>query len=157
MSAATSNLSQSSNDSCLLPPLFFANRTRSGLRVSPKRFIEQFNGILQTDGYAAYDHIGGPKMVHAVYWSHARGKFVDAVKLYPQDVAATRIVRRMDDLFAIDAEARTEKMDRAARHAVRLGKAPALLDDMHAQILAAQKTALPKSATGKAASYTLAL
>jgi len=72
-------------------------------------------------------------------------------------VAATRIVKRMDDLFAIDAEARTEKMDHAARHALRLGKALALLDDMRAQILAAQKTALPKSATGKAAGYTLAL
>jgi transposase len=84
-------------------------------------------------------------------------KFVDAVKLHPQDVAATGIVKRMDDLFAIDAEARAEKMDHAARHALRLMKAPALLADMRAQILAAQKTALPKSATGKAASYTLAL
>jgi transposase len=90
-------------------------------------------------------------------WSHARRKFVDAVKLNPQDVAATTIVKRMDDLFAIDAEARTEKIDHAASHALRLKKAPPLLDDMHAQILAAQKIALPKSAAGKAASYTLAL
>jgi transposase len=113
-------------------------------REGPKQFIEQFNGILQTDGYDAYDHIGGPKMVHAVCWSHARRKFVDAVKLHPQDVAATRIVKRMDDLFAIDAEARTEKMDHAARHALRRGMAPALLDDMRAQILTAQKTALQR-------------
>jgi hypothetical protein len=126
-------------------------------REEPKQFLGQFEGILQTDGYAAYDHIGGPKMVHAVCWSHARRKFVDAVKLHPQDVVATRIVKRMDDLFAIDAESRAEKMDHVARHALRLEKAPALLDDMRAQILAAQKTALPKSATGKAASYTLAL
>lgn len=126
-------------------------------REGPKQFLEQFNGILQTDGYAAYEHIGGPRMVHAVCWSHARRKFVDAVKLHPQDGVATRIVKRMDDLFAIDAEARTEKMDHAARHALRLQKAPALLDDMRTQILAAQTTALPKSATGKAASYTLAL
>jgi transposase len=126
-------------------------------REGPKQFLEQFNGILQTDGYAAYDHIGGPRMVHAVCWSHARRKFIDAVKLHPQDGVATRIVKRMDDLFAIDAEARAEKMDHAERHALRLKKAPALLDDMRTQIKAAQKTALPKSATGKAASYTLAL
>ena len=88
-------------------------------REGPKQFLEQFNGILQTDGYAAYEHIGGPKMVHAVCWSHARRKFVDAVKLHPQDGVATRIVKRMDDLFAIDAEARTEKIDHAARHAPR--------------------------------------
>jgi transposase len=126
-------------------------------REGPEQFLEQFNGILQTDGYAAYNHIGGPKMVHAVCWSHARRKFVDAVKLHPQDVAATRVVKRMDDLFAFDAEARAVKMDHAARHILRQQKAPALLDDIRAQILVAQKTALPKSATGKAANYTRAL
>jgi transposase len=35
-------------------------------REGPKQFLEQFKGILQTDGYAAYDHIGRPKMVRAV-------------------------------------------------------------------------------------------
>ena len=34
-------------------------------RDGPKRFLGPFEGILQTDGYAAYDQIGGPKMVHA--------------------------------------------------------------------------------------------
>jgi transposase len=126
-------------------------------REGPKQFLGQYNGILQTDGYAAYDHIGGPKLIRAVCWSHSRRKFVDAVKLNPQDVAGTRIVKRIDDLFAIDAEARAENMDHAARHASRLEKTPALLDDIRAQILAVQKTALPKSAAGKAANYTLAL
>jgi transposase len=126
-------------------------------RDGPKQFLQQFDGILQTDGYAAYDHIGGPKIVHAVCWSHARRKFVEAVKLNPKDVAAIRIVARMDDLFAIDAEARREKMDQTARHALRQKKAPALLADIRAQVLAAQKNSLPKSATGKAANYTLAL
>ena len=35
-------------------------------RDGPKRFLGQFEGILQTDGYAAYDQIGGSKMVHAL-------------------------------------------------------------------------------------------
>jgi transposase len=126
-------------------------------REGPKQFLGKFDGILQTDGYAAYEHVGGPKMVHAVCWSHARRKFVEAVKLYPNDETATRIVKRMDDLFAIDAIARTGNMDHAARHALRLERATALLDDMRAQILAAHKSALPKSAVGKAANYTLAL
>ncbi len=41
----------------------------------PKRFLGQFEGILQTDGYAAYDQIGGSRMVHAACWSHARRQF----------------------------------------------------------------------------------
>ena len=32
-------------------------------RDGPKRFLGQFEGILQTDGYAAYDQVGGPRMV----------------------------------------------------------------------------------------------
>src|SRR6201987_3524247 len=34
-------------------------------REGPKRFLGDFEGILQSDGYAAYDHVGGPKIVHA--------------------------------------------------------------------------------------------
>jgi len=126
-------------------------------REGPKQFLQHFDGILQTDGYAAYDHIGGPKMVHAACWSHSRRKFIDAIKLNPKDQPAIRIAKLMDDLFAIDAEARAENMDHAARHARRQRHAPPLLADIRAQILAAQKNALPKSATGKAANYTLAL
>lgn len=50
----------------------------------------------------------------------------------------------LDDLFAIDAAARAEKMDHAARHALRQQKAPALLHEICEQILAAQKAALQK-------------
>jgi len=34
-------------------------------RDGPKRFLGEFEGILQTDGYAAYGEIGGPRMVHS--------------------------------------------------------------------------------------------
>ena len=44
-------------------------------RDGPKRFLGQFEGILQTDGYAAYDQIGGTRMVHAACWAHARRQF----------------------------------------------------------------------------------
>jgi hypothetical protein len=39
----------------------------------------------------------------------------------------------MDDLFAIDARARDEKMDHAARHALRLEEALPLLDKISLQ------------------------
>ena len=126
-------------------------------REGPKQFLQQFNGILQTDGYAAYDRIGGPKMVHACCLAHARRKYIDAIKLDPKDQDAARIVRLMDELFALDAAAREQGMDHAQRHALRSEKAPALLAELRAQILAVQKRVLPKSASGKAASYTLAL
>jgi transposase len=133
---------------------FRMNRGREG----PARFLGQFEGILQTDDYIAYERgIGGPKMVHAACWAHPRRRFVDAVKLNRQDAASIRAVKLMDELFAIDREAREAQMDHAARHRLRQEKAPALLDQIQEHILATSKTVLPESALGKACSYTLAL
>jgi len=126
-------------------------------REGPKRFLGQYQGLLQTDGYAAYNHTGGAKMVHACCLAHARRKFIEAVKLDARDKDSTSIVRVMDGLFAIDAKARAEKMDHAQRHLLRKDRAPALLAELRTQLLAMQKGVLPQSAAGKAASYTLSL
>ena len=123
----------------------------------PKLFLGEFNGILQTDGYSAYDRAGGPKMVHACCMAHARRKYIDAIKVAPGDRDSAQIVKLMDALFAIDARARDEGMTHAERHALRQEQAPDLLAELHAQILAAQQRVLPKSLAGKAASYTLRL
>jgi hypothetical protein len=126
-------------------------------RDGPKRFLGQFEGILQTDGYAAYDQIGGPRMVHAACWSHARRQFFEAVQLNPRDPVATPIVAQMDELFAVDAEARRKTLTTAARHIRRQERAGPLLDDIHSKIEAAQSVALPSNALSKACQYTLAL
>jgi len=69
----------------------------------PKAFLDKFDKLLQTDGYVAYDGVGGKNLVRAACWSHARSKFVDAVKLNPKNVAAAGPVMRIDALFAVDA------------------------------------------------------
>jgi transposase len=127
-------------------------------REGPKQFLGQFEGLLQTDGYVAYDRgVGGTNMVHAACWSHARRYFVDAIKLNKKDAASISIVELMDKLFAIDAQARNEKMDHAARHGLRQQEAPPLLEKIHEQILAMRRNVLPKSAAGKACRYALGL
>src|ERR1039457_1870906 len=126
-------------------------------REVPARFLDKFAGMLQTDGYVAYDRgVGSPKMVHAACWSHARRQFVDAIKLNKQDAASISIVELMDKLFAIDARARDEKTDHTARHALRRQEAPPLLEKIREQILQMSRNVL-KSAAGKACSYTLTL
>jgi len=124
-------------------------------REGPKEFLGQFEGILQTDGYVAYEKVGGPKLVHAGCWAHSRRKFFDAVKLNPNDAVATRIVKLLDELFGIDAVAREEKFDHAARHVLRLESAQPLVEIIHGDVEAARDAALPSSALGKAANYTL--
>jgi hypothetical protein len=126
-------------------------------REGPKQFLGKFEGILQTDGYVAYKHVGGPKMVHACCWAHARRHFIDALKLHPADPLATAIARRIDELFGIDAEARAQNSDHAARQALRLQRAKPLLDLLKPQLEAARVHTLPSSAVGKAVTYTLAL
>ncbi len=126
-------------------------------RDGPKRFLGQFEGILQTDGYTAYDQIGGTRMVHAACWAHARRQFFEAVQLNPRDPVATLIVARMDDLFAVDAEARRKAQSVAARHVRRQETAKPLLDEIRSKIEAAQSVVLPSSVLSKACQYALTL
>jgi transposase len=39
-------------------------------RAGPRQFLGGWEGILQTDGYQAYDGVGGSKMVHVACWAH---------------------------------------------------------------------------------------
>jgi transposase len=126
-------------------------------REGPKRFLGNFEGILQSDGYGAYDHIGGESIVHAACWAHARRKFFDAVKLNPKDQISIRIVAQMNELFAIDAKARDEGLSQIDRHLLRLEKSKPLLEQIKTAIEAARAAALPKSALAKACNYTLTL
>jgi transposase len=126
-------------------------------RDGPKQFLGPFEGLLQTDGYAAYDQIGGPKIVHACCWSHSERYFSEAVKLSPQDPVARAIVARIDELFAIDAEARSQRLSLEARDVLRQQQSRPLLDEIRKQIEAARSGALPGGALAKACNYTLTL
>src|SRR5881628_2054442 len=96
-------------------------------------------------------------MVHAACWAHARRQFFEVVQLNPKDPVATPIVARMDELFAIDADARRQELSLEARHALRQEQSRPLLDMIRKQIEAARSTALPASALAKACNYTLTL
>ena len=132
---------------------FRAGRGREG----PKQFLGNFAGLLQTDGYVAYDQIGGPGMVHAACWAHAKRYFSEAVELNPNDPLATPILERIDDVFAIDAEARQQGLSLEARHQLRQEKALPLLEKIREKIEAARPQVLPGSQLAKACKYTLSL
>ena len=60
-------------------------------------------------------------------------------------------------MFAIDAAARERGLDHAARHALRWEQARPALDIIKQRVEEANGKALPASALGRAAKYTLAL
>lgn len=126
-------------------------------RAGPKYFLQDFHGLLQTDGYAAYDKVGASGMVHAACWTHCRRGFAHMVKLNPNDPVASPIVARINELFAVDAEAREQGLSVEARHRLRQQKVPGLLEKIKAAIEAAKPGALPGGVLEKACQYALGL
>lgn len=126
-------------------------------REGPYKFLGQWEGILQTDGYQAYDNIGGPKLVHVGCWAHARRKFADAVKVNRDDTAAIQMVLRMDALFLVDRHARQNQMSVEERLAARREHAESWAEEIRQECVKLAPAVLPKSALGKAVTYTLNL
>ena len=126
-------------------------------REGPKRFLGNFDGILQTDGYSGYDRVGGAKLIHAGCWAHARRYFFQAVEAHPDDRAAIALVATIDELFAIDAQARKQNLTVIERDQLRQQKARPILESLKSQIETAKGQTLPKSALAKACNYTLTL
>ena len=124
-------------------------------REGPQKFLGQWQGILQTDGYQAYDGVGGPNLVHVGCWAHARRKFVDAVKVNRDDAAAIQMVMRMDALFLVDRDAREKQMTIEERLASRREHAEVWAEEIRQECVKLKPTVLPKSALGKAIAYTL--
>ena len=124
-------------------------------REGPANFLGKWEGILQTDGYQAYENIGGAKLILVGCWAHARRKYVEAVKVNADDAEAMKMVVRMDALFLIDREARELGLSVEERHALRREHAVRWVDEIQAECQRLRGVVLPKSALGQAVSYTL--
>jgi len=94
-------------------------------------------------------------LIHVGCWAHARRKFVDAVKVNPQDGAAIAMVTRMDALFLVDRHAHQQQVNAEERAALRREHAQTWVDEIHSECTKLRAQLLPKSALGEAATYTL--
>jgi transposase len=126
-------------------------------RAGPENFLRDFRGTLQSDGYAAYDKIGGKGMIHVCCLAHIRRKFHDALQLHPGDAHARAVLEKIGGIYAIEREARELGLDAEARGELRRSKSVPLLGPLRELILAAQSKAPPKSQLGKACHYALKL
>ena len=126
---------------------------RSG--QGPRQFLGEFEGILQTDGYAGYGKVGGKEMVHGGCWAHARRYFFQAVQLNGKDLVAFGIVVEIDKLFEIEADAKSAGLGAEERLELRREKAEPILESLKTRIESARAAALPRSALGKACDYAM--
>ncbi|RYF84813.1 MAG: IS66 family transposase [Chitinophagaceae bacterium] len=117
--------------------------------------LEGFKGFLQSDGYAVYDKIGARDGVtHVGCWAHARREFNNA--LDNDKDRASIAMGFIQTLYKVEADAREQGLSAAARKELRLQKSLPHLNAFGKWLAEEIRTGtvLPRSATGKAISYT---
>jgi transposase len=123
--------------------------------------VRNFAGVLQADGYEAYDaHAGAhPEVIRVGCWAHARRKFTEAQGEDPKAVRVVlkligRLYRLDREWDAADAEAkRTRDMIERAR--LRANHFARPLRWLHALAATLRARHRPKSGLGQAGGYLL--
>ncbi len=123
----------------------------SRARACPVDFLGDYNGYLQTDGYAAYD--GLHQVTNVGCLAHARRKFMDAKKLQGKGKSgkADKALAKIQKLYGI--ESRLKGAPAKERKAERQAYAKPILDELY-QWMTTQKV-IGSSPLGKAIKYTL--
>jgi transposase len=125
-------------------------------RDGPEEFLEGFRGMLQTDGYNAYD-IYEKKDGITLYgcMAHARRKFESAKDNDPG--RAEYVLDRMRKLYMTEREARESNLSPDKRKALRVEQSFPLLEELEKWMKDQLPEILPKSSIGQAITYTLGL
>lgn len=134
--------------------------TSRGSQCLDNIITADFRGILQCDGYQAYQSFyrkrAGPLQL-AGCWAHVRRKFFEAKERAPATVGW--VLNQIGHLYKIERQLREAKAAPALRQAMRSAQSRMIHQRLyHALVqLKAAGHYLPKSALGKAIDYTLSL
>ena len=128
------------------------------LNKSPKRpaqLLENYRGLLQTDGAAALDAIGQEdgRVTHLGCWSHGRRYFVKAVDAGERD--AEPYLRAINRLFRLERLARRFQLTPENRQRLRQSHSQPTAAALFADALQAAPLAPPKTRLGQALGYLL--
>ncbi|CAN5801778.1 IS66-like element ISBf10 family transposase [soil metagenome] len=121
----------------------------------PKETLKNYQGYLQTDGYAAYNQFDDVEGITTLNcWAHARRKFIDAQSF--DNAKASEVLVQIQLLYAVEKHCVENKYAAAEIKNYRQQNAVPVLKTLH-DILQTQLTnSLPKSPLGIALQYTLA-
>lgn len=138
-----------------LKATFFNYEPRRDIE-SANQVLSDYSGILQTDGYSAYQSIGQRNDVRLIHcMAHARRKFFDAKENEP--LLTSYFLGRVQQLYKIEEKARIERMNPQQRLASRTRQAIPILEELKEWLLdkTADRNILPKSMIRKAIDYSL--
>lgn len=132
---------------------FHCSRERAG----PEKFLHGFQGILQTDGYLAYENFAKDSIERIGCLAHIRRKFFEAHKVAKEDPQPLEIVKRIAEIYEIEDDARERQLDPEQRRLLRQEKSVPLLRNLKERIIEirADNKVLPKSLLGKACKYAI--
>jgi transposase len=123
-------------------------------REGPMRLLKDFKGYLQTDGYGVYEWFAKqPGITHVACMAHARRKFEQALD-YDKEKAGF-VMKKIQELYAIEREARESGMSSAQRKELRLDRSLPLMNELGKKIAEMYKTTVPKSPMGIALTYAV--
>jgi len=123
-------------------------------REGPETFLKGFRGVLQCDGYAAYDKLG-EDIVFAGCLTHARRGFVEANKLAPQNPLPVEIIETMGLLYAVEEKARKAGMGPAERLALRQNESVPVMEALQLRLVEIRQQIAPGSKLAEACNYAL--
>ena len=125
-------------------------------RAGPKEFLQGFGGILQCDGYVAYDKLG-EGIEYAGCWAHARREFHRAHQLQQQDPRPLEILKLIGQLYEWERQARQGGASPEQRLVLRQEQSRPVVEQLGQRIRAirAEADILPASQLGKACEYAM--
>jgi len=133
--------------------LFFDYRNNRS-KGPPKEILKDFQGILQTDGYAAYQHAVEDKqgkVKHVFCNAHARRKFHEAVNNHA--TLANKALDYYQQCYQIERQIKDEPPNK--RLEIRQKEARPIAEEFERWLRQAQENTLESMTIGKAINYTL--
>lgn len=134
--------------------LFQYHPTRSG--EVPKKFLENYTGYLQTDGYSGYNHAAEVfDIIHVGCFAHARRYFMDAYKLNKKSKVAHKGLQCIKEIYRIENELRSKNLQPENFVEKRKNAVTPVLEAFCNWLESQKDSVLPQSKAGKAVNYTL--
>ena len=132
--------------------LFDYNATRG--YTATQEMLGNFEGYLQSDGYSVYTKIAKEnQLIHLGCWAHVRREFKKAE--VGDQSRAHQALTYIQQLYAIERQAREKQVTPQERKELRLIKALPIINQMGKWIVEEQKKTLPKSSIGQAFAYCI--
>ncbi len=120
-----------------------------------KKYLNNFKGYMQSDGYTCYDVFGRREgIIHAGCWAHVRRKFVEAAKVSKEGLAHN-VIDYIRKLYKVEEKAREGDLTPEKIVLLRQEESRSLIESLKKLLDREVNHVAPASLLGKAIRYAL--